>query len=189
MQRLHPICALLIAVAALACGTQPRTIKHYSKDGISFSHYSDWKITEDKPLDGEPDTRSIHLEGPDDTLVMFTCLLPTNSVTAADFAAALDQNRQQMKEDYTAGSIKPIDVTPAKSERTVGRVGSQACDGVIQRFSIKILGQDVPHESRIYMVKTARYDVFAVTQAADEDIPSATGAFNLILNSFVVAEK
>ena len=189
MRRLLPLCLLLIIIAGLSCATQPRTVQQYSKNGISFSHYSDWKITEDKALQDEPDTRSIHLEGPDDALVMFICMPPVNSVTAADFAASLDENRQGMKHNYSAGPIKPVDITPAKSEPTVGRVGGQATEGVIHRFSIKILGQAVPHESRIYMVKSARYQVFVVTQVADEDLSRATPAFNLTLNSLLVADN
>lgn len=190
MRRLSRLIVLLMIVAALSCATQPRTIKHYSKDGISFSHYSDWTISKDAPDEDDPNSRSIELDGPDEALVMFICLPPSmSSVTAADFADSMDAGRQELvNEKYKVGPIKPFDVSETKSSPIVETIGGKELDGVVQRFSVKVLGQDVPHESRVYAMDSPRYRIFIVTQVAVEDLTRATPAFNLTLNSFLATQ-
>lgn len=190
MRRLSRLIVLLMIVAALSCATQPRTIKHYSKDGISFSHYSDWTISKDASDEDDPNSRSIELDGPDEALVMFICLPPSmSSVTAADFADSMDAGRQELvNEKYKVGIIKPFDVSETKSSPIVETIGGKELDGVVQRFSVKVLGQDVPHESRVYAMDSPRYRIFIVTQVAVEDLTRATPAFNLTLNSFLATQ-
>lgn len=185
------ILSSLVIVILLGCGriTKPPTVEKYSKDGISFNHHSTWRVTEDEPLEDEPDTRTISVEGPNDAIVMFVCLPANGLVTVEDFAESLASNRAAELEKMRVGSVKPAEITDTTSGPTSGRVSGKVQQGILQRFSIKMLGQLVPHEARIFAVENERLKVFIMAQVNTEDLGDTTPAFELILDSVSLADE
>ncbi len=43
---------LILAFALVACSQKPPTLVKYTKDGVTFNHYSDWKVTADAAVEG-----------------------------------------------------------------------------------------------------------------------------------------
>lgn len=178
--------AILVILILFACGcsNKPRTVEKYSKDGISFNHYSTWRVTEDEPIDDTPGSRSITIDGPNDAVVMFIFMLPGEGVTVENFADGVTSGRLEELENMSIGSIKPADITDTKTEPTTGRVSGRVRKGVAQHFSIKMLGQLIPHEARIFSVENDRVKVFIMTQVNTEDLRETTPDFDLMLDSF-----
>src|SRR5262249_11031876 len=93
-----PLCWKLLFLSLLcgfnsACARPERTVEVFDKDGIRFSHYSDWTITEDAPAAGTPNTRVIHIEGPDNAVLSILCI-PENSPTSLEeFASSVAERR------------------------------------------------------------------------------------------------
>ncbi|HEU4932732.1 MAG TPA: hypothetical protein VFT48_11660 [Pyrinomonadaceae bacterium] len=181
--------AMLVILMLVACGcsNKPRTVEKYAKDGISFSHYSTWRVTEDAPIEGTPDSRSITIDGPNHAIVMFIFLPPGDDVTVENFAAGVASGRLEEIENMSIGSVRPADITDTKTEPITGRVGGRVQKGLVQRFSIKILGQLVPHVARIFSVENDHVKVFIVTQINTEDLRDTTPDFDLILDSVSLA--
>ena len=144
--------AILVILILFACGCsdKPRTVEKYAKDGISFNHYSTWRVTEDELLEDTPDSRSITIDGPNDAVVMVVFVPPGDDATVENFAAGVASGRLEELENMSIGSIKPADITDTKTEPITGRVSGRVQKGVVQHFSIKMLGQLIPHEMRIF---------------------------------------
>ncbi len=172
---------------ACGCSNKPRTVEKYVKDGISFNHYSTWRVKEDKPLEDDPDSRAITIDGPNDAVVMFICMPPYGDATAEDFAAGVASGRLEELDSMSIGSIKPMEITDTTMEPITGRVSGRVQKGVLQRFSIKMLGQLIPHEARIFAVENDHLKVFIMAQVNTEDLRDTTPAFDLILDSLSLA--
>ena len=177
-----PLVAILVLLGC-SCFHKPRTVEKYAKDGISFNHYSTWSVTEDQPIDDSPGSRSITVDGPNEAIVMFICMSPNDEATVEDFAAGVASGRLEELENTSIGSILPAEITDTKSEPITGRVSGRVQKGVLQRFSIKMLGQLIPHEAKIFAVENDHMKVFIMAQVNTEDLRDTTPAFELILDS------
>lgn len=87
----------------------------------------------------------------------------------------------------SVGSIKPAEITDVTTEPVTGRVSGRIQKGVLQRFSIKMLGQLIPHEARIFSVANDQVRVFIMAQVNTEDLRDTTSAFELMLDSVSLA--
>ena len=184
MSRIRIVIISVVALAAFACSPSSRTIKVYEKDGIQFSHFSNWIITEDSPIEGNSNARSIHLEGPNEALVTFICLPASSSQTLEEFAAAVAQGRAKgIEEKLGLGPIKPAEVSKGTSAAIRSHVGGQQQNGIKQHFNINLLGLDVPHEATFFAIDNGRYKVIIMTQVASENAREAYPAFDLTLGS------
>lgn len=178
---------LMLAAVASACSPQARTLKTYEKDGIHFSHFSDWKVTQDTPLEGTPNSRSINIEGPDNALVTVICLPPATGTTIEQFAAAVaEQRAKAIEEMLSIGSIKAGKADTGTSAAVRGKVAGQEREGVLQHFNIRLLGQDVPHEARFFGVDGSQYEAILMAQVSSQDATETYPAFDLILGSFAM---
>jgi hypothetical protein len=184
---IRPALILMLAAVASACSPQARTVKIYEKDGIHFSHFSDWKVTQDKPLDGTPNSRSINVEGPNNAIVTVICLPPSTGTTVEQFAAAVAQERAKAIEKMLSiGSIKAGQANTGTTGSIRGQVAGQEREGILQHFNVQVLGQDVPHEARFFGVDGAQYEAILMAQVASQDATETYPAFDLILKSFAM---
>jgi hypothetical protein len=185
MDRLRIGIVLVLSCAAFACSAPPRTIKPYDKDGIRFSHFSDWFVTDDSPIEGTPSGRSIVLKGPNEALVTFICLPTSSQLTLEMFAASVAKRRAKLVEDnLSVGPIRPASASEGTSAAKRGRVSAQEREGIMQHFSIKLLGVEIPHEATFYAVSNTRYKVMIMTQVASQSAKDANPGFDLALDSF-----
>lgn len=175
----------VLILSLLGCGHlfKPPTEQRYAKEGISFTHHSNWRVTEDAPPEDDPSARTINVEGPNEAIVMFIFVPPESDVTAESFAAGVARDRFELLKEVKIGPIKPAELTDTKSEPVTSRIGGRVQNGVLQRFSIKMLGQLVPHEARFFMVENERVKVVIMTQVATEDVRDTAPEFDLILDT------
>ena len=157
----------LVIITIVACTSRDRTIKLYQIDGIQFSYYSDWTVVKDTSINGNSDYRSIHIEGPDQALVSLVCLPMSNNLTLEDFATSIAKNRDKVIESNPIlGSLNVVEVSKGISKPTTGIVAGQEQQGILQQFSIDLLGKQVPHEAKYYLVRGLKYRVFIMSQVA-----------------------
>ena len=180
---------LIISLLGCGCLFKPPTEQRYAKEGISFTHYSNWHVVDDEPPEDDPSFRTIDVEGPNEAIVMFTFVPPKSGVTLEFFAEAFARGRSKQLKEWKLGPIKAEEDTNTSSEPITRRIGGSVQNGILQRFSIKVLGEVVPHEVRIFAVENKRRQVFIMTQAATEDLPDMNPAFDLILDSFSLSDS
>jgi hypothetical protein len=184
---IRPALILMLAALASACSPQAQTVKTYEKDGVHFSHFSDWKVTQDQPIEGSPNSRAINIEGPNSALVTVICLPPASGTTVEQFATAVAQQRAKaIEEMLSIGSIKAGKADTGTSSSVRGKVAGQERDGILQHFNIRLLGQDVPHEARFFGVDGSQYEAILMAQVSSQDATKTYPAFDLILGSFAV---
>jgi hypothetical protein len=163
--------------------------RQYQRDGIQFSYFSDWTIAKDAAVDGKSDVRAIHIEGPEHAVVSLICLPALSMQTLEEFAAAVAENRGAAIEGkLSLGPLKPAEVSKGTSEPTTGSVGGKEQQGILQRFSINLLGTEVPHEARFFALSGQRYKIWIMSQVATAKAPATRGAAELILDTLTVED-
>ncbi|HTD22636.1 MAG TPA: hypothetical protein VK738_08285 [Terriglobales bacterium] len=184
MQKIrYPVlAALAMAVVCVACTRKP-TIKQYQNNGIQFSYYSDWAVTKDAPVDGNPNVRTINIEGPDNAVIVMICLPASNDKTLEEYAAAVAKSRDAAIEGkLSLGPLKGAEVR-GTSEPTTGKVAGQEQQGILQQFTINLLGTQVPHEAKFFMIRGSRYKTIVMSQVATASAAATHPASELILSS------
>jgi hypothetical protein len=178
---LKTILLLLLALANFACSPTPATLVKYNKDGVSFVHFSDWRVTGDAIIADSNGSRSIDLEGPHDAIVMVILMPASTEMTLDSYAADMAQQRAQA---LTVGSFTPVKISAATSRPTSALIGGAKHPGIQQAFSIDLLGQTVPHQATFFTVADEQSRVFIITQVATEDAVRVAQGFATTLASF-----
>src|SRR5262245_56164831 len=83
----------VVLLAALCTSCSPPVAKQYQKDGVQFSYYSNWKVVKDSPIDGKPDIRAIHIEGPNHAVVSLICEPSWSQQSLQQFAEGVARRR------------------------------------------------------------------------------------------------
>ncbi|HZR27234.1 MAG TPA: hypothetical protein VFA71_00525 [Terriglobales bacterium] len=183
----YPILAVLAMMFAGVGCTRPPSIRHYQKDGMQFSYYSNWTIVKDAAVDGKPDVRAIHIEGPGNAVVSLICVPPSNGQTLEGFAAGVAQRRDAAIESkLSIGSFKAAEVSKGASGAITGTVAGEEQQGILQQFSIDVLGTQVPHEAKFYMVSRQRYKVMIMSQVSIASAAATHPGSELILRTLAI---
>lgn len=177
---------LLCLVASTACN-RSHTIKQYQKDGVQFSYYSDWTIKKDALLGGAANARAIHIEGPEHAVVSLICLPTTNTQTLEEFASAVAQRRDAAIESkLSIGSLKTAEVSKGSSSAVTQSVAGEQQQGIMQHFSIDLLGTQVPHEARFFMVQSPNHHTMVMSQFAEQYAGTGRPSSELIMSTLSI---
>ena len=183
---------VLLSVAALCvcfsgCWGKPNAVHAYKKDGVQFSYYSNWSIAKDAPVIEKPDIRLVHIEGPHHAVVSLICVPPSSAQTLEQFADAVATRRgTAIEKKLSVGSLKTAAVEKGTSESVVLRVGGNDQTGIRQRFTIDLLGQQIPHETMFFMLRGTKHKILIMSQVAVKHLDAARPAIQLILDSLRV---
>jgi hypothetical protein len=178
--------ALLASAVCAACLSAP-VVKQYQKDGIRFSYYSNWKIAKDAPVNGRADAKIINVEGPNHAVIILICMPPSTTQTLEQFASALAKNRDEAIEaKLTFGGVKTAEVSKGTSRPTTGRVAGRDRAGILQEFSLDLLGQPVPHQAWYYVVEGTKYKTMVLSQVSTEKADQTRAGSELILSTLTI---
>jgi hypothetical protein len=179
---------LLLLAAALsfhiAC-SKPVTVESYEKDGVRFSHFSNWKVSKDEPIEGAPGTRVLHVEGPDSALMSIIWLPAASETTLADFAASVAQGRaEEVKK--ALGPIEAMQESTGSSEPSTDQIAGHERTGIRQKFDIVLLGNHVPHEATFYLLETPTHKVILMSQVAKENLAATRPAWQKVYDTLAL---
>jgi len=176
----------LLLIASTACN-RSHTIKQYQKDGVQFSYYSDWTIRQDAMLGAAANVRAINMEGPEHAVVSLICLPASNQQTLEDFASAVAKRRDAAIENkLSIGSLKTAQVNKGSSAAVTQDVAGDQQQGIIQRFTIDLLGTQVPHEARFFMVQSPNHHTMVMSQFADQYAATGRPSTELIMKTLSI---
>ena len=137
---------------------------------MAFKYPGNWEITEDEQQAG---LRVLIVETPGAAIVVIQIYSAGDALEIGDFAESFTR---------VARGDNPLGIISA-SEFS----GLEKSDGdeiLTERFSLGLLGENVPH-TRIYRRKTGDDKVcFIVAQVADEDLSKVNMGFEQIFSSF-----
>jgi len=174
-----------VVLAGVAC-SRP-VVKQYEKDGVRFSYYSNWLIAKDAPIDGHPDMRSIQLQGPSHAVISLICEPSSSPQTLEQFADGVAARRgAAIERKLSLGDIKTAQVTRGSSHPATGKIAGRARQGIMQQFSVELLGQQMPHHSWFYLVEGARCKMMIMYQIADTNAAEMQEGSNLILQTLAI---
>ena len=142
-------------------------------------------MTQDTPIEGTPNSRSINIEGPNSALVTVICRRRTPGATVEQFAAAVAEQRvKAIEEMLSVGSIKAGKANIGTSSSVRGKIAGEEREGILQHFNVRLLGQDVPHEARFFGVDGSQYEAILMAQVSSGQDERKLSAFDLILGLF-----
>ena len=175
--------ALTLILSLTAC-SKPLTVQTYSKNGVQFSYYSNWKLDKDAAVAGNTNVRSIVIKGPHHAIVNLICVPAASTQTLEQFAEAVAIRRKAKIENrLSIGSLKTADVDKGTSESIAAKVGGSEQKGIHQQFSIDLLGKVVPHDVRFFGLQGTKIKMMIMSQTPQEHIATAQPGIDLILDS------
>jgi hypothetical protein len=173
----HPLVAttLLSGIISFALVSCERTAnvkqpKAYNKDGIQFQYPDNWKVTADSQNES---MRHLVIETPGEAILIIQVFTADDSVPMSDFVREFSSNAQQELPRFATSTAS----TFGEPEERDGY------KSVSEQFSIKAVGEGVPH-TRIY--KQKRFGskmIYVVSQVASEDEDLVGAGFDQITSS------
>lgn len=175
---------LLLAIAIVACTPKPTPLVKYEKSGIAFSYPSDWKVSSDEVIEQSTNTRAIYLDGANGSLVSLVIMPATVDLTLDAFAAQIATERvSAINAMLSVGTMNAGTANVGSSLAANGLVGGKQQAGIVQRFSITVLGKAVPHESQFFAISNDKTKAFIMTQVATEHAKQAAPGIAAALTS------
>ncbi len=182
------IVSTILMAASAACGGFKSVVKQeYSKDDLAFSHFSDWKIAEDKTTaEAVGSVRFISIEGPDDSILMISRFPGEAEVTLESYVELL---RTGMKEEAKSmtGGVEVFKMDDGNLNPVEAQIGGVARRGLAREFDIKVLNIPVPHRSETFLIENENEKWFVVAQSSKEDWEKLRVGFQTIYNSLSFA--
>jgi hypothetical protein len=145
----------------------------YKKRSIHFSYPKNWKITEDAE---QKDTRYIFIESPGDAIFIIQIYPKQDAISLNEFAEWFSAQTEQ---ENSIGNINKSSLSAVEKS-----LYSAKTKGIKEKFSIALLGMQVPHIREYYSIDSGNKIAFLVSQTATEDLNKVEVGFNLILGSF-----
>lgn len=166
--------ALLLIVA---CGDKAKLDKPktYHKGKISFSYPSNWDIDQEVV---ESDIHYVVLTTPGQGLFVVQAHI-------SDFAMSLEDFSQWFSEEARAalplltrseGVFEPIESLPS----------DELSSGVLEKFTIGLFGQEVPHKAHYYLAQGEKLDAFIITQYRTDIEGELALGYEHIFDSLIV---
>jgi len=179
---------LLVALSlALAACPTPRTVEAYRKDGLHFSHFSDWKISEDRALPTNRNVREVVLHGPDEALLILLCFPETSDVSLEKFAAGVAKGRAAaIKKNLGFGPLTVGEESGNATHATIAKIAGEESAGVQQTFDLEVLGQKIPHQASYYMLHTGKIKLMITAQVALKHLATTRPAWQQVFDTLAI---
>jgi hypothetical protein len=181
--------ALLAAVslALVACPPAPRTVEVYRKDGLHFSHFSDWKIAEDRTLPQSRKVREVILHGPDEALLILLFFPESSDLTLEGFAESVAKGRaKEIKKTLGLGPFNAGEETGGVTRPTIGKIAGEESAGLQQTFDLEVLGQKIPHQASFFMVHTRGHKLLITAQVATQHLSTTQPGWQQVFDTLAV---
>lgn len=170
-------------VFLLCCAQREHAPTQYEKDGIRFSVPSTCNVASDKYLNEKHTGRAIQVECANNALFSIVTIPASSSETLELFASHVAARRADaIKEKFAVLGHE----TPTASDTAQTTIHGADTQGVRQRFSIELLGQQVPHIAEFYLLPTAKWKVIFMTQVAETHLDESRPRWKAIFDSVEV---
>ncbi len=176
--------ALSLLLTLTACDKlKPAVKQNYSKDGLAFTHFSDWKITEDNTTkEAVGDVRFISIEGPHDSILMISRFPGDAEVTLASYVELLQSGMKEETQKMTGG-VNVFKVDDGNLSPVEARIAGETRRGLAREFDIKVLNLPVPHRAETFLAENENEKWFFVAQSSKEDWEKLKPDFQAIFDS------
>ncbi len=177
----------LAGLVLMACPAAPRTVEVYRKDGLHFSHFSDWKISEDRTLPANRKVREIVIHGPNEALLMLLCFPERSDVSLDSFAAGVAKGRAEgIKKSLGLGPITVGEESGNTTHATIAKIAGEDSAGVQQTFDLDVLGKKIPHQASYYMLHTGGRKLVIMAQVAIENLATTRPGWQQVFDTVAI---
>lgn len=174
---------ILLLIMTACSSFKPAVKQEYNKDGLAFSHFSDWKITEDKTTAEEVgEVRFISIEGPDDSILMISRFPSEADITLESYVELLQTGMKEETKTMT-GSVEVFAMDDGKLSSVETRIVGETRRGLAREFDIKVLSLPVPHRAETFTMENQTEKWFFVAQSSVEDWEKLRVGFQTVFDS------
>ena len=145
----------------------------YSKNGVSFNHPHDWKVSEDQEVAGE---RYIFVEGPLEA--MFIVMI-SSSINYSSLDAFVKEFSEGATINEPGISMSKSSFSPVTRQLSTGNE-----TGIQESFSVTVLDATVPHVRDYFSIRINSRSVYLISQMATEDISAVDPGMRLMFKTF-----
>ena len=180
---------ILLAVFSACAAFKPVTKEVYSKDDLTFTHLSNWRVTDDSTTTvSDITTRIITLEGPNSAILSITRFPPIVPMTLDEYVEIIGDEMKKGAKDLTGG-VEVISVDDGKTMPSEAQIAGALRQGLAREFDVKALGTPVPHRAEYYLLENDKERWFFTRQASKDNWDETKDGFQTILDSFPVRTK
>lgn len=186
-QRSLAFLAVLLLAFTTCSRFKPAVKQEYNKDDLTFSHFSDWKITEDKTTqEAVGDVRFVTVEGPDDSILMISRFPGDADVTLESYVELLQSGMKEEIETMTGG-VEVFKTDDGKLNSVEVSIAGEKRRGLAREFDIKVLNIPVPHRAETFLIEIGNEKWFLVAQSSKEDWGKLKIGYQTIFDSLSFA--
>lgn len=168
---------LSLVVMLSGCGEPAADVavsKKHDKDGISFQHPGNWKITETTVEEG---VRHVMVETPGDALVIVQVFPADGAATLKEYAGT-----------FSAAASEEVPFGAVSKSKFAELDPMEGWSRSKETFIIQVLGVKVAH-SRLYHARDfGLWRCFVLCQTADEDWAKVEPGFSQIVSSLSITK-
>ncbi|QQS42887.1 MAG: hypothetical protein IPM63_08120 [Acidobacteriota bacterium] len=180
-RRILCILSILFSLIVFSACEKPAETENpsvYRKDGITFTHPGNWRVTEDVEEDGY---RYLILETPGDALFMVQVY---DEDEAYDLDSFVESYSDQVKTEAPFGTAEASSRSPI--ERLID---GELRTGIYERFSLRLVGIRVPQIVEYYRIESGGRVFFLISFVSDEDLEMVSPGFDQIFGSFAIEKR
>jgi hypothetical protein len=171
----------------LCCARREHSVERYEKDGIRFSVPSACDVAADKYLNEQHTRRAIHIECSDHAVFSIISIPANTSETLEMFARNVASKRATaIEKKLSVSDVNLGHETAPTFENAATTIHGAPAQGVRNRFSVELLGQNIPHVAEFYMLQSSRSKVFLMTQVAERHLEDTRPRWKAVFDTLEV---
>ncbi len=179
--------AVLLLMLTTCSSFKPAVKQEYGKDDLAFSHFSDWKITEDNTTEeAVGDVRFVSIEGPNDSILMISRFPGDAEVTLESYVELLQSGMKEETKTMTGG-VEVFKMDNGKLKPVEALIAGEKRRGLAREFDIKVLNISVPHRAETFLIEGRNEKWFIVAQSSKEDWDKLKVGYQTIFDSLSFA--
>jgi len=176
----------ILSLVLVGC-EKPTPAGAYRDANLAFHYPEGWAVSFQNvgPLATD---RVVFARGPDNAVLVLMCVPTESAIPLRDMAVNFAKSRDaNVEERGKIGSHSFLDAGPSSLEASREQVGGTEVDGLLQKFTLKVLGIEVAFEGHFARLSNRQRTVYIVTQNSLRDRARARPSFAVILGSFRLA--
>jgi hypothetical protein len=177
--------ALWLAVALLPLvGCKRAPAGRYQKDGLSFEHPAGWTVTKDT----QKEARLVHVDGPDNALVIISIFEPHLDVSLDTFVETATKTRREgIKRRLSVGGVNLGAEGDTRAPTPIERsVAGKKARGLEEHFRVDVLNHPVPHTAQYFIVTVTDRALIVLDQVADENRRAVDAGFQKVFDTIAL---
>lgn len=177
---------LLVGVTALAACERPADTENrlrFADGPIAFDYPGNWTTKSDFRIESEG-YGMVDVDSTGDATMSISIFPAPIGKSIREWAKTIESGRREEMEAMTKVGDTPVVVAGASTfEDIETRFGKEQRPGLVEKFTVTALGEDVPHFAEFHRLERRGWTLIVMGQAAAEDWKMVRPGFQLVYDT------